>query len=210
MSNRSDPTAGSYFYEPRRGHGLPHSPFKAIVSPRPIAWISTIDAAGRSNLAPYSFFNAICESPPLLAFSSAGIKDTVRNIQDTGEFVVNMVSRPLADQMNRTSSSLSADQSEFDLAGLMAAPSRLVKAPRVADAPASFECKLINLQELCDSAGDKVGWHLVMGEVIGVHIANTFLKDGLYDTAGAQALARCGYRGDYATVETTFEMIRPG
>src|SRR6185312_2406434 len=132
-----------HFYEPRRGHGLPHDPFKAIVAPRPIGWISSIDSTGRVNLAPYSFFNAFCEAPPIIGFSSGGRKDSQRNAEETGEFVFNLATRRQAEAMNRTSAPLPHGVSEFEVAGLTAAASRLVKPPRVADAPAALECKLV-------------------------------------------------------------------
>src|SRR3954468_1049372 len=123
----------THFYEPRHGHGLPHDPFKAIVAPRPIGWISTVDAEGRVNLAPYSFFNAFCEAPPIVGFSSGGRKDSQRNAEATGEFVVNLAARRHAEAMNRTSAPLPHGVSEMEVAGLAAAPCRLVKPPRVAD-----------------------------------------------------------------------------
>src|SRR5262245_52108109 len=121
-----------HFYEPRHGHGLPHDPFKAIVAPRPIGWISTVDVDGRPNLAPYSFFNAFCESPPMVGFSSGGRKDSQRNAEATGEFVFNLATRRQAEAMNLTSAPLPVGVSEFDAAGLTALPSRLVRPPRVA------------------------------------------------------------------------------
>src|SRR5262245_58067249 len=132
-----------HFYEPKDGHRLPHDPFKAIVAPRPIGWISSIDAEGRVNLAPYSFFNAFCDSPPIVGFSSSGRKDSQRNVEATGEFAANLATRRQAEAMNRTSAPFPHGVNEFEAAGLRAAPSRLVKPPRVADAPAALECKLL-------------------------------------------------------------------
>ena len=132
-----------HFYEPRNGHGLPHDPFKAIVAPRPIGWISSIDAEGRVNLAPYSFFNAFCGAPPLLGFASGGRKNSHCNAEVTGEFVVNLATRGHAEALNLTSAPLPPGASEFEAAGLAAAPSRLVRPPRVADAPAALECKAV-------------------------------------------------------------------
>ena len=126
-----------HFYEPKDGHRLPHDPFKAIVAPRPIGWISTVDAEGRPNLAPYSFFNAFCDSPPVVGFSSGGRKNTQRNVEETGEFVVNLATRRQAEAMNRTSAALPHGVNKFEAAGLRAAPSRPVRPPRVADAPAA-------------------------------------------------------------------------
>ena len=133
--------ADFYFYEPARGHGLPHDPFKAIVGPRPIGWFSTLDADGRVNLAPYSFYNALCDAPPIIGFSSSGRKHSLHNIEATGEFVANFVSRGLGAAMNLTSSEVPPGVDEMALAGLTPAPCRLVKPPRVAESPAALECK---------------------------------------------------------------------
>ena len=146
----------SHFYEPAKGHNLPHDPFKAIVAPRPIGWISSQDAEGRLNLAPYSFFNAVCDRPPMVMFSSSGWKDSVANIKATGEFVCNLVTRPLAEKMNQTSATLPHGASEFDFAGLAAAPSRIVSPPRVAGAPAALECKLVEIIQLHDLSGARL------------------------------------------------------
>ena len=199
----------TYFYEPSKGQGFPRSPFKAIVAPRPIGWMSTISSEGQVNLAPYSFFNAFCEAPPIVAFGSAGAKDSVRNAREIGEFVVNLATITLAEKMNLTSLNLPHGESEMDLAGLDAAASTLVRALRVASTPAALECKVTSILHLQDHAGRKVDSFLVLGEVVGVHIDPAFLKDGLFDTAAARPIARCGYRGDYAEVRSLFEMIRP-
>jgi flavin reductase (DIM6/NTAB) family NADH-FMN oxidoreductase RutF len=198
-----------YFYEPRRGHGLPHDPFKALVAPRPIGWISSIDPDGRVNLAPYSFFNAFCEAPPLVGFSSGGRKDSQRNVEATGEFVVNLVTSRHARAMNLTSAPFPPGVNEFEVAGLTAAPSRLVKPPRVADAPAALECKRVLVLPLKDLDGNLTVSTLILGQVVGVHIDPAFLKDGLFDVAAARTIARCGYRGDYTEVTHVFEMLRP-
>ena len=198
-----------HFYEPRLGHGLPHDPFKAIVAPRPIGWISTVDAQGRVNLAPYSFFNAFCETPPIIGFSSAGRKDSQRNIESTGEFVANLVTVKHAKAMNLTSAPLAPGINEMEFAGLAAAPSRLVKPPRVADAPAALECKLLLSLPLKDLAGRPTPNTLILGQVVGVHIDEAFLTDGLFDMTLARTIARCGYQADYAEVATLFEMPRP-
>lgn len=199
----------TYFYDPRVGHGLPHDPFKAILAPRPIGWISTVDRAGLVNLAPYSFFNGFNSSPPIVGFSSEGRKDSVRNAEATGEFVCNMVTRDLAELMNATSASVSRDINEMELAGLEPAPSTLVKPPRVARAAAAFECKVVQILPLRDLDGVATDSYLVLGQVIGVHIDPTYLIDGRFDTAAARPIARCGYRGDYAEVSAVFEMVRP-
>lgn len=200
----------AYFYEPRAGHGLPHDPFKAILAPRPIGWISTVDSQGRPNLAPYSFFNGVCDAPPMVYFSTTGArKDSVTNIEATGEFVVNFVGAHHAQAMNATSASVPHGVNEFELAGLAAAPCRLVKAPRVADAIASMECRLVQIIPLHTADGTPLEGWITIGEVIGVHIDDRLLVDGRFDTAGARPIARCGYRGDYTEVTQLFEMIRP-
>jgi flavin reductase (DIM6/NTAB) family NADH-FMN oxidoreductase RutF len=199
----------SHFYEPRDGHGLPHDPFKAIVAPRPIGWISTVDPEGRVNLAPYSFFNAFCEAPPIVGFSSGGKKDSQRNVEATGEFVVNLATRKHASAMNLTSAPFPHGVNEFEVAGLAAAPSRLVKPPHVADTPAALECKLLLVLPLMSLDGKPTVNTLILGQVVGVHIDPAFLKDGLFDITAARTIARCGYRGDYTEVTSVFEMLRP-
>ena len=198
-----------YFYEPRQGHGLPHDPFKAIVAPRPIGWITSMDAQGRINLAPYSFFNAFASSPPIVGFASEGWKDSVRNAEETGEFVCSLVSRDLAEAMNVTAAPAAPGVNEMTLAELDAAPSRVVRPPRVARAIAALECRKTAIVRLSDVNGTALDTWLVLGEVVGVHIDAAFLKDGRFDTAAARPVARCGYAGDYAEVTALFEMIRP-
>ncbi len=199
-----------YFYEPSKGHGLPHNPFKAIVAPRPIGWISSIDKQGRVNLAPYSFFNAFAETPPVIGFcTSHARKDSVNNIDETGEFVANFCGAELAQEMNITSASVAPGVDEMKLAGLEAAVSTLVKPPRIARAIAALECKLISTTQLKNAKGELIDTWLTLGEVVGVHINDEFLKDGIFDTAAARPLGRCGYKGDYVEVNTLFEMIRP-
>ena len=199
----------TYFYEPQHGHGLPHDPFKAILAPRPIGWISTLDAEGRVNLAPYSYFNGFGSNPPVVGFSSEGRKDSLANVESTREFVCNLVTRPLAEAMNMTSASLPSGTDEMAFAGLEPAASRCVRPPRVARSPAAFECKLLQIVTLQDLAGAPTGAHLVLGQVVGVHIDPAFLKDGIFDAVAARTIARCGYRGDYAEVGALFEMVRP-
>ncbi len=200
-----------HFYEPATGHGLPHDPFKAIVAPRPIGWVSTLSAAGVPNLAPYSFFNAIGEQPPMIAFSSSGPKDSLVNVEATGEFVWNMATRALAEQMNATSASAAPDVDEFALAGLEAAPSRMVAPPRVAASPAALECRLLQVVALRDLDGNPAPYRLVIGQVVGVHLDRQYLRDGLFDTGAAHPIMRAGYRDAYveATPETMFNMARP-
>ncbi|MEI6160502.1 MAG: flavin reductase family protein [Roseococcus sp.] len=196
------------FYEPRLGHGLPHDPFKAIIAPRPIGWISTLDAQGRPNLAPYSFFNAIHGNPPMLAFTSESMKHSAANAIATGEFVFNLCTRPLFDAMNISSGALAEGESEFEAAGLATAECRLVKAPRVAASPAALECRVAQSFRLQDAEGKPLHGWMVIGQVVGVHIDEAYLRDGRFDTAAAQPLARCGYR-DYAAVTEMFEALRP-
>ena len=201
----------NHFYEPKNGHGLPHDPFNAIVGPRPIGWISTQDVQGVLNLAPYSFFNAFNYTPPIVGFSSVGYKDSVRNIEATGEFAWNLVTRALADQMNQTCAPVPPDTSEFDLAGLTPAASRVISVPRVLQSPVSFECKLTQIVQLQGANGEKVPSWLILGEVVAVHIARDLLKDGVYDTANAGHILRAGGPADYFTVgpEQLFKMDRP-
>ncbi len=196
------------FYEPRNGHGLPHDPFKAIIAPRPIGWISTIDGQGRPNLAPYSFFNAVHSRPPMLMFTSETMKHSAANAIATGEFVFNLCSRALFDAMNISSGALGEGESEFAAAGLEAAPCRVVKAPRVAAAPASLECRVTFSTRLHDVDGAPLEGWIIIGQVVGVHIDEAFLKDGRFDTAAVQPVARCGYR-DYSAVTEMFEALRP-
>ncbi len=197
------------FYEPsRRNHGLPHDPLKAIVAPRPIGWISTLAEDGTANLAPYSFFNLVSENPAIVMFSSAGLKDTVRNARATGEFVCNLATLALVQQVNLTSKYIAADESEFDLAELARAPSRLVKPPRVAAAPCALECVVTESYELKDLTGAPSGRHVTFGEVVGVHIDASFVEGGLLRTEKLQALARCGYF-DYAWVDAVTAVPRP-
>ena len=200
-----------HFYEPRLGHGLPHDPFKAVVAPRPVGWISSIDREGRPNLAPYSFFNAVCDRPPLLCFSTGGWrKDSLANLEDTGEFVVNFVGARHAAAMNASAAPVPRGVNEFELAGVEAAPCRLVKPPRVAGAIAAMECRLVRVLPLTDAAGKPVEAWLTLGEVVGVHLSRDCLRDGHFDVTLARPLGRCGYRGDYTEVRETFEMLRPG
>jgi len=200
-----------HFYEPRTGHGLLHDPFNAIVGPRPIGWISTASVQGQVNLAPYSFFNAFNYVPPIIGFSSIGFKDTVRNAQQTGEFVWNLATRALAEAMNMTCASVPPEVNEFELAGLTQAPSRLVAPPRVAQSPVSFECKVTQITQLQGADGVLVPTWLVLGEVVAVHILQSLIVDGVYDTAAAQPILRGGGPADYFTVgpEQLFRMHRP-
>jgi flavin reductase (DIM6/NTAB) family NADH-FMN oxidoreductase RutF len=198
------------FYEPaKRDHGLPHDPFKAIVAPRPIGWISSISASGEVNLAPYSFFNAVSTFPPCVMFSSEGYKDSAANIEETGEFVCNLATWELREAMNRTSERFPRGVDEMERAGLRPAPCRLVRPPRVAAAPCALECRLLRIVRLEDLEGAALESHVVFGQVVGVHVEERFLTEGRLDTAAMRPIARCGYQ-DYAVVESTFEMTRPG
>ncbi|MGB7183597.1 MAG: flavin reductase family protein [Burkholderiaceae bacterium] len=196
------------YYEGHNDHGLEFNPFKAIISPRPIGWISTVDKQGRPNLAPYSFFNAIASNPPILAFASESMKDSALNARDSGEFVFSLATVPLQGEMNASSDTIAHGESEFELAGLEAAPSRRVAPPRVAASPAAMECKTLTCQELVDLDGKPIGTWLITGQVVAVHIRDEYIRNGRFDTAAAQPLARCGYR-DYAAVTEVFEIMRP-
>jgi flavin reductase (DIM6/NTAB) family NADH-FMN oxidoreductase RutF len=201
----------THFYEPKDGHGLPHDPFNAIVGPRPIGWVSTRSNDGVLNLAPYSFFTAFNYIPPIVGFSSTGPKDSLRNVQENGMFVWNLVTRPLAEAMNQTCAPVGPEVNEFELAGLTTAPSRVVDVPRVAESPVSFECRSTQIIQLEGLDKQKVPTWLVLGEVVGVHIASYLLKEGVYDTANAGHILRGGGPADYFTIgpEQLFKMWRP-
>lgn len=188
---------------------LPHDPFKAMVAPRPIGWISTRSLSGAANLAPYSFFNGVGSSPPLIAFSSEGAKDSATFAEESREFVWNMATYPLREAMNASSASFSRGDSEFVHAGLEEAPCVLVKAPRVAASPCSLECKVTDIFHLRDASGVATASILVVGQVVGVHIAERFIRDGQFDLAAAEPIMRCGYTADYATLGPMFKMFRP-
>ena len=204
-------TDAMHFYEPAQGHGLPHDPFNAIVGPRPIGWVSTRSTDGVANLAPYSFFNAFNYTPPIVGFASIGYKDSVRNIEATGEFVWNLTTRPLAEAMNATCAAVGPEVDEFVLAGLTPVASRLVNVPRVQESPVTFECKLSQLIRLTSAQGEPIDTWMIFGEVVGIHIAQRLLKNGVYDTANADHVLRGGGPADYFTVgpEQLFKMYRP-
>ncbi len=197
------------FYTADEPHGLPYDPFKAIIAPRPIGWIGSCDAAGRVNLAPYSFFNAVSSRPNIIAFSSEGMKHSARNALETGEFTFSLATRPLAERMNLSSAGLGDGENEFEHAGLTMAASRLVRPPFVAESPAALECRLTRSLALTDLEGRETGAHLILGQVVATHIRDEFIRNGRFDTALAQPIARCGYN-DYATVERVWEIARPG
>lgn len=199
------------FYETARNdHGLPHNPFKALVAPRPIGWITAMSARGELNLSPYSFFNAVSDRPDMVAFSSQGIKDALAFIEETREFVCNLATFELREAMNATSAPLPRGQDEMAHAGLTPAPSRLVKPPRVAEAPAALECRWLQTVPLVPLEGGPARYHLVIGQVVGIHIDDRFLVDGMVDTGAMRLIARGGYF-DYfvAAPETRFSIRRP-
>ncbi len=200
-----------HYYEPARGHGLPHDPMNAIIGPRPIGWISTQGRGGTLNLAPFSFFNLFSYHPPIIGFSSGGPKDTLRNAQETGEFVWNLATRELAEHMNATSANVPYGTDEFALAGLTPAPSRLVTPPRVAESPVNFECKVTQIIQLQDRRQRPIHSWMVFGEVVAVYIRRALLKDGIFDTFGAGVVLRAGGATGYAAITpaTRFDMTRP-
>ncbi|WP_058913894.1 flavin reductase family protein [Entomohabitans teleogrylli] len=204
-------TEKRYYYEPVLGHGLPHDPLNAIVGPRPIGWISSLDTHGRRNLAPYSFFNCFNYRPPIIGFASSGWKDSVRNIVATREFVWNLTTRALAERMNETSASLAHGEDEFVRAGLTPLPGRQVRACRVLESPVNFECRLTQCIQLEAADGTPIESWLVLGEVVGVHIDETLLEDGIYQTARAQPVLRAGGPSAYYTIDEAqrFDLVRP-
>ena len=204
-------TTDTHFYEPSAGHGLAHDPFNALVAPRPIGWISSRSRDGVLNLAPYSFFNAFNYTPPLVGFASIGYKDSVRNIEETGEFGWNLATRPLADAMNQSCAAVGPEVDEFQLAGLTPEPSRVISVPRVKETPVSFECRLSQILRLTGADGTETDTWMVFGEVVGVHIARHLLKDGVYQTAAAEPILRGGGPADYFGIspDTFFQMYRP-
>ncbi|MEJ8822421.1 flavin reductase family protein [Variovorax humicola] len=208
MTARND---GMHFYEPRLGTGLPHDPFNSIVGPRPIGWISSRGANGGVNLAPYSFFNGFNYTPPIVGFASIGYKDTVRNIQQTREFVWNLATRPLAERMNASCATVPPEVNEFELAGLTQVASRLVSPPRVGESPVAFECRLTQSFQLQSADGSAIQTWMTLGEVVAVHIDRSLIKDGVYDTAAARPILRGGGPADYFEIspELRFRMRRP-
>jgi flavin reductase (DIM6/NTAB) family NADH-FMN oxidoreductase RutF len=189
-------------------HGLQWDPFKALVSPRPIGWISTLGQNGVVNLAPYSFFNAVSTDPHFVMFSSGGRKDSQRNAEETGEFVCSLATFELRDAMNRTSQHVGPEVDEMKMAGLTPAPSRIVAPPRVAESPVAFECKYWRTIELPGPRGGPGTHAIVLGQVVGVHIDDAVIVDGKVDVTKLKPIARLGY-GDYAVIEEVFELSRP-
>lgn len=205
-------TDNRFFYEPHKGHGLPHNPLNAIIGPRPIGWISSRNAQGQRNLAPYSFFNCFNYDPPIIGFASTGWKDSVANIVETGEFVWNLTTRCLAAQMNQTSAALPRGTDEFEFAGLTPVAGNIVNADRVAQSPVNFECKLSQCIQLTAANGDKIDSWLVLGEVVAVHIEKHLLNaEGIYQTALAEPVLRAGGPSAYYGIsdELRFDLNRP-
>ena len=189
-------------------HGLPHDPFKAIVSPRPIGWIGTRAADGSLNLAPYSFFNAVSDRPKLVMFSSSGYKDSVRNIEETGEFTASFASRNLSEAVNATSAPAPHGESEFEIAGLTPVEGWLVRAPFVGEAFAALECRMTDIYRPKGLDGVVSESYVVFGAVVGIHIRDEAIRDGRFDMATVRPLARLGYM-DYCDGGDVFEMMRP-
>ena len=197
------------FYAVADGHpGFERDPFKAIVAPRPIGWISTINRKGEHNLAPYSYFNAVSAAPPMVMFSSDGWKDTATAAAETGEFVVNLATWDFRDAVNDSSAPLPRGRSEFPHVGLTPAPSRLVRAPRVLEAAASLECKVLEIVNPKSLSGEPVENQIFIGEVVGVHVRQDCIVDGRFDMVKAGTLARCGYM-DFLVTRDLFQMQRP-
>ena len=221
------------FYDTAKNdHGLPRDPFKAIVAPRPIGWITSMSAKGEINLAPYSFFNAVSDDPPIVLFSSEGPKDSLVFVQETKEFVCNLATFDLRAAVVETSAQFARGVNEMAQSGLAAAPSRLVRPPRcqrgscgwqrvlaaapsrlvrpprVAASPCALECKLLQIIDLKDLDGKSSHRHVVLGQVVGIHIDDRFIKDGRLDTAAMAPIARCGY-ADYSVVDKVFAIARP-
>lgn len=200
-----------HFYDPSQGHGLAHDPLNAIVAPRPIGWISTVAADGVRNLAPYSFFNLFAYRPPIVGFCSATRKDSLRNVEATGEFVWNLATWDLREAMNATSATVEGGMDEFTLVGLEAAPSRHVAPPRVAASPVQFECQVTQIVQLRDRRGGDMPYWLVLGEAVGIHIDRAMIEDGIYQTARAAPITRGGGPADYFAIrdDALFRMRRP-
>ncbi len=201
------------FYETKDHHGLKHNPFKSLVVPRPIGWISSQDGNGVVNLAPYSFFNGVASEPPTVMFSSNGVhsegsyKDSVKNVRDTGEFVCNLATWEIREAMNTTSAMVARSVDEFELSGLTPVPSRLVKPPRVKESPVHLECKYLQIVELpCDKPEQSN--LVVFGQVVGIHIDDSIISDGMIDMNVFKPIARLGYF-DYSVVDNVFSMRRP-
>ncbi|MEP1446388.1 MAG: flavin reductase family protein [Paraglaciecola sp.] len=201
----------AHFYQPKDGHQLSHDPFNAIIAPRPIGWISSQNAKGQVNLAPYSFFNAFNYHPPIIGFSSIGYKDSVKNAVETGQFCWNLVTRSLAESMNKTSAMVDSEVDEFELANLAKGQSKIIDVPFVALSPVVMECKTSQVIQLQDAKGEQCQTWMVFGEVVGVHIAQSAIKTGIYDTAAMEPIMRGGGAADYFSISENnkFELSRP-
>ncbi len=198
------------FYRPQDGHDLPHNPFNALITPRPIGWISSRDKQGINNLAPYSFFNGVAYEPPQIMFASTGAKpdqnntkDSLGNIEDTGVFCVNIVEFAMRDAMNASSAALDKDVDEFDHAGLTPIDCETISCARIAGVPAALECKLTQITTLPGQSN-----RVAFGEVVGIHLRDDCLRDGIFDVTTFRPLARLGYR-DYSVVRDLFSLSRP-
>ena len=200
-----------HYYEPAAGHGLPHNPFNAIVAPRPIGWVGTTSRDGTHNLAPYSFFNAFNYIPPIVGFCSVGDKDSLKNVREVPEFSWNLATWDLRDQMNASSAGLDHGTSEFEAAGIAIEQARIIRPALVAASPVKFECKVTQIEQLKTASGDDVPSWLILGEVVGVHIDESLLEDGVYQTERARPIMRGGGPGDYFTIteDNKFFMGRP-
>lgn len=197
------------FYKTSDHHGLAHNPYKAIVAPRPIGWISTLDKSGARNLAPYSFFNGVSDDPIILMFASGGMKDSAQNAADTGEFTFNYVSRSFKDAMNVSSGNYDADADEFDMAGLEAEPGITVSCPRVKGVAAAIECKLLDVVTPSLLDGSKSPYSMILGQATGVYIDDEMITpQGRFDTMKADPILRSGYH-DYVALDELFELVRP-
>ena len=199
------------FYRPEDGHGLPHNPFNAIVTPRPIGWISTRGSDGSENLAPYSFFNAVAYTPPQVLFSSTSAKDdrgdtkdSVANIRQTGVFCVNIVEYAMKDAMNESSGAWDKEVDEFTKTGIARADCESIACSRVANAPANLECRMTQIVKI-EGAHNFV----VLGQVVGVHMRDDCLVNGIFDVLQFNPLTRMGYR-DYSVIREKFRLDRPG
>lgn len=204
-------TRERHSYRPAQGHGLPHDPLNAIIGPRPIGWISSQNAAGQRNLAPYSFFTCFNYRPPIIGFASSGWKDSVANIVETGEFVWNLATRSLASAMNETSASLPHGEDELTWAGLTALPATQVNVSMVAESPVHFECRLSQCIQLQDAGGSLIDSWLVLGEVVAIHIDSDLLTDGIYQTTRAEPILRAGGPTAYYGISEAerFDLVRP-
>jgi flavin reductase (DIM6/NTAB) family NADH-FMN oxidoreductase RutF len=198
------------FYRPpdRDKALLPHDPLKAIVAPGPIGWISTVSTTGRGNPAPYSLFDMFSENPRIVGFSSNTLKETITNVAETGEFVHNLATCASPEEVNASSAPSPADMDEFEYAGIATEPSCIVKPHRVAASPCAFECKRVETIDLKGLSGQAGSWHLVLGEMVGVHIHDDVIEGGFVDIEKIQALARCGYM-DYSFVDNVTSLRRP-